>query len=122
MKELTDLHADRFYIELINSAKLLEERVSGKNDEDEFRIFFGFEDALDEAEEEGFELEEYGEAYFFKDGKVYLVTVHLETNEAIGINELDQKETKSFVQELIENSSDGEDYFYQENEWAITYK
>jgi len=60
--------------------------------------------------------------FFHKEGKVYLVSVHLETSEAVGVNELERKEIVNLVQDLIELSSDSEDYFYQENEWALGYK
>jgi hypothetical protein len=122
MKELTDIHADRFYTELVSNGMLLEERVNASNEDGDFKLFFGFEDASYEAEEEEYTLEEYGEAYYFKDGKVYMVTVHLETNEASGVNELEHAEIAALIQELIENSSDGEEYFYQENEWAQAYR
>jgi len=50
MKELENIHPDRFYTELVSNAQLLEERVLGTNEEGESQLFYGFEDAIDEAD------------------------------------------------------------------------
>ena len=121
MKELENIHPDRFYTELVSNAQLLEERVLGTNEEGESQLFYGFEDAIDEAYCEGYTLEAYGEAYFFQEGKVYMATVYVENNEAIGINELDRDEIIQLIAELIAVLNDDEEWFYSENEWAKAF-
>ena len=81
MKELENIHAGRFYTDLVINGKLIQETVVGTNEDGDSQVFYLFEDAIDEAEEEGYELESYGEAYYYKDGKVYLVSVLVENNE-----------------------------------------
>jgi hypothetical protein len=124
MKELENIHADRFYTDLVINGKLIQETVLGTNEDGDSQVFYLFEDAIDEAEEEGFELESYGEAYYYKDGKVYLVTVFLENNEGSGVNELDAKEISELIQKLIEQEPhEGDsDSFYESETWAVDFK
>jgi hypothetical protein len=124
MKELDNIHADRFYTDLVINGKLIQETVLGTNEDGDSQVFYLFEDAIDEAEEEGFELESYGEAYYYKDGKVYLVTVFLENNEGSGVNELDAKEISELIQKLIEQEPhEGDsDSFYESETWAVDFK
>ena len=104
------------------NGKLIEERVNGTNEDGEIQLFYCFEDAVDEADYEGFTLDEYGEAYYYKEGKVYMVTVYLENNEASGINELDREEIIQLIAELIVSNDDDEEWFYEQNEWAKEFK
>lgn len=124
MKELDNIHADRFYTDLVINGKLIQETVFGTNEDGDSQVFYLFEDAIDEAEEEGFELESYGEAYYYKDGKVYLVSVFLENNEGSGVNELDAKEISELIQKLIEQEPyEGDsDSFYESETWAVDFK
>lgn len=124
MKELENIHADRFYTDLVINGKLIQETVLGTNEDGDSQVFYLFEDAIDEAEEEGFELESYGEAYYYKDGKVYLVSVFLENNEGSGVNELDAKDISELIQKLIEQEPyEGDsDSFYESESWAVDFK
>lgn len=124
MKELDNIHADRFYTDLVINGKLILETVLGTNEDGDSQVFYLFEDAIDEAEEEGFELESYGEAYYYKDGKVYLVSVFLENNEGSGVNELDAKDISELIQKLIEQEPyEGDsDSFYESETWAVDFK
>ena len=122
MKELDNVHQDRFYTDLVMNGKLIEERVNGTNEDGETQLFYCFDDAVDEAEYEGFTLDEYGEAYYYKEGKVYLASVYLENNEASGINELESEEIVQLIAELIVSNDDDEEWFYEQNEWAKEFK
>ena len=124
MIELSNIHPDRFYTDLVSNGTLIEERVDATNEDGDFKTFYGFDDATDEADEEAYTLEEYGMAYLFKDGKVYLASVHLESNEAIGINELEAEEIKDLINELIngEPHEGDADSFYESNAWAVAFK
>ena len=124
MKELENIHPDRFYTDLVSNGVLIQETVDGTNEDGDFNTFYGFEDAVYEAEEESYTLEEYGIAHYFKDGKVYLASVHIESNEAIGINELEVEEIKSLINELIQGEPyEGDaDAYYENNAWAVVFK
>ena len=67
-------------------------------------------------------MDEYGEAYYYKEGKVYLTSVYLENNEASGINELESEEIVQLIAELIVSNDDDEEWFYEQNEWAKEFK
>jgi hypothetical protein len=121
MKELENIHTDRYYTDLVMKAQLLEERVLGTNEDGETQMFYGFEDAVDEADYEGYTLEEYGEAYFYQEGKVYMASVYVENNEGVGINELEKEEIIQLIAELIVTHDDDEEWFYSENEWAKAF-
>ena len=124
MKELDNINADRFYTDLTINGRMIKEIVNGANDDGDSQVFYIFEDALLEAEEEGFELDAYGEAYYLKEGKIYLVTVLVENNEGCGVNELETAEISELIQSLI----DGEPYegdsnaFYESETWAVDFK
>lgn len=124
MKELDNIHADRFYTDLVINGTLIQETVLGTNEDGDSQVFYLFEDAIDEAEEEGFDLESYGEAYYYKDGKVYLVSVFLENNEGSGVNELENKDITELIQKLIEQEPyEGDaDSFYERETWAVDFK
>ena len=123
MKELENIHTDRFYTDLTINGKLIEETVFGTNDEGDTQKFYIFEDAIYESEEEGFELAEYGDAYYFKDGKVFLVTVFIENNEGCVVNELDSNEISELIHRLIdEQPYEGDsDLFYECEPWALDF-
>ncbi len=124
MKELENIHADRFYTDLVINGKLIQETVLGTNEDGDSQVFYLFEDALDEAEEEGYELESYGEAYYYKEGKVYLVSILVENNEGCGVNELEPKDIVELIQTLIEQQPfEGDsDSFYERETWAVDFK
>ena len=124
MKELENIHADRFYTDLVTNGRLIQETVLGTNGDGDSQLFYIFEDAVSEAEEEGFELDAYGEAYYYKEGKVYLVSVFLENIEGCGVNELESND----IAELIKTLIDGEPYegdsdsFYESETWAVDFR
>lgn len=124
MKEVENIHPGRFYTDLVINGKLIQETVLGTNEDGDSQVFYLFEDALDEAEEEGFELESYGEAYYYKEGKVYLVSVLVENNEGCSVNEVEPKEIAELIQTLIEQQPfEGDsDSFYERETWAVNFK
>ena len=124
MIELSNIHPDRFYTDLVGTAVLIRETVDGTNEDGDLNTFYGFEDAVYEAEEESYTLEEYGVAEYFNDGKVYHVTVHLESNEASGVNELEANEIQDLLNDLINGEAyEGDaDAFYENNAWAVIFK
>lgn len=124
MKEVENIHPGRFYTDLVINGKLIQETVLGTNEDGDSQVFYLFEDALDEAEEEGFELESYGEAYYYKEGKVYLVSVLVENNEGCSVNEVEPKEIAELIQTLIEQQPfEGDsDSFYERETWAVDFK
>jgi hypothetical protein len=124
MIELSNIHPDRFYTDLVSNGVLIEEKVDGSNEDGDLNTFYGFEDAVYEAEEESYTLEAYGTAHIFKDGKIYMVTVHIESNEASGVNELEASEIKDLINELIngEPHEGDADSFYESNAWALAFK
>lgn len=123
MKELIDIHADRFYSDLVKNAVLIEERVEGTNENGDLRTFYGFDDAFDEADYESFVLDEYGTAFYYFNHKIFMVSIFLENNEAIGINEFEEEEVKEFIAELINSDPYFGDKatFLAENNWAISH-
>ncbi len=124
MKELDNIHPDRFYTDLVSNGTLIQESVEGENEDGDINTFYFFEDAIYEAEEEGYTLNDYGEAYYYKDGKIYLISVYIENNEAVGVNEFDSNDIENFINGLImsEEFEGDEDAFYQNNEWALQFK
>ena len=122
-KELQILDLAQFHSKLNTEGILILEQVMGNNDDGDFKIFFGFEDAVDEAEEEGYELESIGEAYCFHEGKLFELSTEIESGEVLAIFELDPNECAQFVKKLItEEPYEGNaEYFFKENEWAKAF-
>ena len=59
MKEQDNIQVNRFYTDLVINGKLILETVIGTNEDGDSQVFYLFEDAIDEAEEGGYELESY---------------------------------------------------------------
>lgn len=121
MKHLDHLHADRFYTKLVHEGKLILEKAEGEDEEGKTVEYWGFDDAKSEAEYEGVTLNEYGNAAYFFEGKVYEAVVYLPNNEASGINEYEADDIKSLIKELMDDDSDYQDdteYFLEMNPWA----
>jgi hypothetical protein len=122
-KELQISNLSQFHSKLNSEGILILEQVMGNNDDGDFKIFFGFEDAVDEAEEEGYELESKGEAYCFHEGKIYEISTEIESSEVLAIFELDPNECSQFVKKLIKEEpyeGNAEDFF-EENDWAKAF-
>lgn len=118
MKELEGIHHERFYRQLIEEATLVEEHIEGETEGGELQTFYGFEDAEDEAQYEGATLLVYGEAYFHKDEKVYMCTIHFENMECVGVNVLDEEEIKDFVSTLLETEHGDENALIANQPWT----
>ncbi|MCH2042948.1 MAG: hypothetical protein MK212_02315 [Saprospiraceae bacterium] len=121
MEHLDGIHYERFYRGLINNATLIEERIEGETEDGDVEIYYGFDDAEDEAEHDEATLAEYGEAYYFQEGKVYQCIIYFENAECTGVNLFDEDETKSFVQELLETAHGDEDALLESQSWAKAY-
>lgn len=122
MKHLDNIHTDRFYRDLIDNAFLIHEVVEGETQSGEWLTYYNFEDAEDEASYDGAELSEYGNAFYFKDDKIYECVIYLENMECTGVNLYDDpKEIKSFVKELLRIVQDDEDELLEQNPWAKKY-
>jgi len=122
MKHLDNIHTDRFYRDLIDNAFLIHEVVEGETQSGEWLTYYNFEDAEDEASYDGAELSEYGNAFYFKDDKIYECVIYLENMECTGVNLYDDpKEIKSFVKELLRIAQDDEDELSEQNPWAKKY-
>jgi hypothetical protein len=122
MKHLDNIHTDRFYRDLIDNAFLIHEVVEGETQSGEWLTYYNFEDAEDEASYDGAELSEYGNAFYFKDDKIYECVIYLENMECTGVNLYDDpKEIKSFVKELLRIAQDDEDELLEQNPWAKKY-
>jgi hypothetical protein len=102
MEHLDKIHPERFYRELIDNAFLIQEVVEGEMESGEWQTYYNFEDAEDEASHDGASLSEYGNAFYFKDDKIYECVIYLENMECTGVNLYnDPSEIKSFVKELL---------------------
>lgn len=122
MKHLDNIHSDRFYTELVESAFLIHEVVEGKTESGEIQTYYDFEDAEDEASYDAAVLSEYGNAYYFKDDKIYECVIYLENMECTGVNLYDDPdEIKSFVKELLVIAQEDEDELLDQNPWAKKY-
>lgn len=122
MKHLDQIHPDRFYTELVDNAFLIHEVVEGKTESGELQTYYDFEDAEDEASYDGAILSEYGNAFYFKDDKIYDCVIYLENMECTGVNLMDGfDEIKSFVKDLLAIEQDDEDELLNQNPWAKKY-
>jgi hypothetical protein len=122
MKTLDNIHAGRFYTDLVLNGHLIEETVEGQDEDGEWSTFYGFEDAVDEAPYENVTLNDHGIAYYAYKGKVYEVTVFIENSEGTGVNELEAEEINGLAKRLLEESNDlgySEAEFYEKEPWAV---
>ena len=86
MEHLDGIHYERFYRDLIDTAFLINEVVEGETESGDIETYYEFADAEDEAYHDGATLSEYGNAFYFKDGKIYECVIYLENSECTGIN------------------------------------
>ena len=106
----------------MDNAFLIHEVVEGETQSGELRNYFDFEDAADEASHDGANLSEYGNAYYFKEDKIYECVVYLENMECTAVNLYENdSEIKSFVKELLILAQDDEDELLNHNPWAKKY-
>ncbi len=122
MEHLTGIHYERFYRDLIENAFLIHEKVEGETLSGEWNTYYNFEDAEDEASWDEATLSEYGNAYYFKDDKIYECVIFLENMECTGVNLYsDFNEIKSFVNELLELELDDEESLLANQPWVKSY-
>jgi uncharacterized tellurite resistance protein B-like protein len=122
MEHLDKIHPERFYRELIDNAFLIQEVVEGEMESGEWQSYYNFEDAEDEASHDGASLSEYGNAFYFKDDKIYECVIYLQNMECTGVNLYNEpSEIKSFVKELLVlHQNDKEELLFQQP-WAKKY-
>jgi hypothetical protein len=119
MEHLDNIHPERFYRELIEDAFLIQEVVEGETESGEWETYYNFEDAEDEASYDGASLAEYGNAFYFKDDKIYECVIYLENMECTGVNLYsDPNEVKSFVKDLLDLAQDDEEELLDQQPWA----
>lgn len=100
MIELENINSNKFYTKLVLDGHLIEEIVEGVDPENNWVTFYGFEDALEEAEFEGVTLNKHGNATYFFEGKVYDAIVFLENSECTSVKELEHGEIKALIDRL----------------------
>jgi hypothetical protein len=119
MEHLDNIHPERFYRELIDDAFLIQEVVEGETESGEWERYYNFEDAEDEASYDGAILSEYGNAFYFKDDKIYECVIYLENMECTGVNLYsDTNEIKSFVNDLLDLAQGDEEELLDQQPWA----
>ena len=121
MKHLENINPNKFYTRLVLEGHLVEEIVEGVDEDGNWSTFFNFDDAVSEAKYEDVTLNEYGNATYYYEGKVYEVVVYLENNEGTGINELEIDEIKSLINKLRRESDElgiSELDFLQKEPWV----
>jgi len=119
MEHLDNIHPERFYRELIDDAFLIQEVVEGETESGEWERYYNFEDAENEASYDGAILSEYGNAFYFKDDKIYECVIYLENMECTGVNLYsDPKEIKSFVNDLLDLAQGDEEELLDQQPWA----
>jgi hypothetical protein len=121
MKHLDNINPNKFYAELVNHGHLIEEVVEGVDQDGNWSSYHDFEDAIIDAEHEEVKLNEYGNAKYFFEGKIYDVVVFLENYEGCAINELELEEIHKLIDELrIESKETGysESDFLNKEPWV----
>lgn len=121
MEQLTDIHYERYYRELIDSATLIHEVIEGETSNGDIEKYYWFDDAESEAYYEDATLSEYGSAFYFKDGKVYECIIYFEDIECVGVNVYTGDEVKEFVQELLDIEYGDEEEVLYKHPWAKDY-
>ena len=97
MKNSEGLHTDRYYEMLADRGVLISEEVSGTDEDGELETYYGFDDAVEEAEYEDVQLDQYGEAYFYQESVFYQCIIHMESNECTAVNMLEPIEVKELA-------------------------
>ena len=125
MEHLDGIHYERFYRNLITDkeASLIFESIEGETEGGETETYYCFDDATNDAYHDGVTLAEYGNAFYFKEGKIYECVIYFENAECCGVNLYsDPTEIKDFVQELLRIADGDEtDPFISENPWTEDY-
>ena len=134
MKNL-DVNEKKFYNMIDNDGELLFEHVEGWDEEGNHYEYYGFEDALNECVSDMAKLHDYGKAYYYYDGKIYLISVYLPNFDGAGVNilevESDKEEIKGILTILFnqydinpDNPFEDEDmlgYLIDDKPWAKKY-
>ena len=122
MEHLDGIHYERFYRDLINSATLINEIIEGETEGGDVETYYNFDDAEDEASYDGATLSEYGNAFYFKEGKIYECVIYFKNMECTGVNLYSEpNEIKAFVKDLLDlEHSDEEELLYR-HPWAKEY-
>lgn len=123
-KEIFDVNLSEFFENLKAEGDLIQEQVMGSNEDGDSKVFYYFEDAVDESEEEGYELDQFGEAYYFYEEKIYEVSIDITSGQPSSLSELDQKEIEQLIKKLIadEPYEGNTETFYEENSWAQNFR
>ena len=125
MKQLDNIHTDRFYTDLVLNHQLIQEYAEGQNAEGEWFKYVCFEDAVNEAEWDEVTLNDHGTAYYFADGKVYQVLVYIENNEGTGVSELDKSEILELIEALWKEDEElghtRDEFLAERQPWASTF-
>lgn len=124
MKHLDNINPNKFFTQLVHHGHLIEEVVEGVDQDGNWSSFYDFEDAIIDAEDEGVILNEYGNAKYYFEGKIYDVVVYLENYEGSGINELEIDEIEALINKLrsqSEESGYSESDFMRKEPWIIEF-
>ena len=122
MEHLDGIHYERFYRDLIDTAFLINEVVEGETESGNIETYYNFDDAEDEAYHDGATLSEYGNAFYFKDGKIYECVIYLENSECTGINLYNGlDEIKEIVHDLLELYHGDKVELLEQQPWAKDY-
>ena len=122
MEHLEGIHYERFYRELINSATLINEIIEGETEGGDVETYYNFDDAEDEASYDGATLSEYGNAFYFKEGKIYECVIYFENMECTGVNLYSEpNEIKAFVKDLLDLQDGDEESLLYDQPWVKEY-
>ena len=124
MKHLDNINPNKFYTQLVHHGHLIEEVVDGVDQDGNWSSFYDFEDAIIDAEDEGVTLNEYGNAKYYFEGKIYDVVVYLENYEGSGINELEIDEIEALINKLRNQSEEAgysESDFIRKEPWVTEF-
>ena len=121
MEHLDGIHYERFYRDLMDSATLIYEVIEGETEDGDLETYYQFEDAKDEASHDGATLSEYGNAFYFKEGKIYECVIYFENMECTGVNLYQEAEINNFVKGLLKFESGDEVALLENHPWAKDY-
>lgn len=122
MEHLDGIHYERFYRELKDNATLIHEIIEGETEAGDLETYYDFDDAEDEASYDGATLSEYGNAFYFKEGKIYQCVIYFENMRCTGVNLYSEpNEIKVFVKDLLDLQFGDEDELLYRQPWAKEY-
>ena len=104
MEHLDGIHYERFYRDLIDTAFLINEVVEGETESGDIETYYEFADAEDEAYHDGATLSEYGNAFYFKDGKEVTEWLTNDKHFFFSINSYFENSPSHLIIEAIEDS------------------